>query len=58
MDRLTIVTNKINKIDGNFSNKIFFCDKAYFTLGGHVNKQNCRIWHSEYPQVVEEYPFH
>ena len=27
--------------DGNFSNKIFFCDKAHFTHGGYVNKQNC-----------------
>ena len=30
-------------VDSNFSNKIFFSDKAYFTLGGYVNKQNCRI---------------
>ena len=25
--------------DGNFSNKIFFSNKAHFTIGGYVNKQ-------------------
>ena len=29
-------------VDGNFSNKIFFNDGVHFTLGGYVNKQNCR----------------
>ena len=45
-------------VDGNFSNKIFFSDEAHFTLGGYVNKQNCRIWGSENPQVIEERPLH
>ena len=45
-------------VDGNFSNKIFFSDEAYFTLGGYVNKQICRIWSSEDPQVIEESPLH
>ena len=45
-------------VDGNFSNKIFFSDKAHYTLGGYVNKQNCRIWDSEDPEVTEERPLH
>ena len=45
-------------MDGNFSNKIFFSDEAHFTLGGYVNKQNCRIWGSKDPQVNAERPLH
>ena len=26
--------------------KIFFSDESHCTLGGYVNKQNCRIWSS------------
>ena len=39
---------------GKFSNKIFFSAEANFTLSGYVNKQNCRIWGPENPQVIEE----
>ena len=42
----------------NFSNKIFFSDEPNFTLGGYVNKQNCCIWGSENPQVIEQDPLH
>ena len=45
-------------VDSNFSNKIFFCYEAHITLGGCVNKQNCRIGGSEHPQVIEERPIH
>ena len=45
-------------MDGNFSNKIFFSDVAHFTLGGYVNKQNCRIWDFKNLQVIEERPLH
>ena len=45
-------------VDGNFSNKIFFSDEAHFALVGYVNKQNCRIWGSENPQIIEERPLH
>ena len=45
-------------VDGNFSNKIFFSNEAYFILGGHVNKQNYRIWGSENDQVIEVSPLH
>ena len=34
-------------MDSKFSNKIFFSDEAHFTLGGYLNKQNCRLWGSE-----------
>ena len=27
-------------------------------VGGYVNKQNCRIWGSRNPQVMEERPLH
>ena len=39
-------------VDGNSSNKIFFSDKAHFTLGEYVNKQNFRIWGSKNPHVI------
>ena len=45
-------------LDGNFSNKICFSDEAHFTLGGYVNKQNCHVWGSENPQVIEKMPLH
>ena len=41
-------------VDSNFSNKIFYSDESHFTLVGYANKQNCRIWGSEEPQVIEE----
>ena len=43
---------------GNFSNKIFFNEEADFILGGFVNKQNCRIWGVDNPQVIEERSLH
>ena len=45
-------------MDGNFSNKIFFSDEAYFTLDGYVKKQNCHIWGAENYQIIEERPLH
>ncbi|EFN63948.1 hypothetical protein EAG_14216, partial [Camponotus floridanus] len=45
-------------VDGDFSTKIFFSDEAHFSLGGYVNKQNCRIWGNENPQVSQERPMH
>ena len=49
---------KQQAVDGYFSNKIFSSDEAYFTLCGYVNKQNCRIWVSKNPQVIEERLLH
>jgi transposase len=40
--------------DTQFCEKIIFSDEAHFHLGGYVNKQNCRIWGSENPQVTCE----
>ena len=34
--------------------KIIFSDEAYFDLGGHVNKQNYRIWATENPHAYIE----
>ena len=36
--------------------RIIFSDEAHFDLGGHVNKQNCRIWGTENPQAYIEKP--
>ena len=41
-------------VDGNFSIKILFT----FPTGGYDNKQNCRIWDSENPQLIEQRPLH
>ena len=45
-------------MEGNFSNKIFFSGEAHFTLDGYINKQNCRIWGAEKPQIIGERPQH
>ena len=29
-----------------WAKKNIFSDEAHFDVGGHANKQNCRIWHS------------
>ena len=49
---------KQQSVNGNFSNKILFSNEAHFILGGYVNKQNCPICGSAYPQVIEEKPLH
>ncbi|GFV18502.1 transposable element Tc3 transposase [Trichonephila clavipes] len=33
-------------------------DEAHFWLNGYVNKQNCRIWSEDNPQVCVEIPLH
>ena len=33
---------------------VFFSVEPYFTLGGYVFEQNCRIWGSENLQVIEK----
>ena len=38
--------------------KIVFSNEAHFDLGGHVNKENCRIWGTENPHVYIEKPTH
>ena len=46
------------EVDDNFSHKIIFSDEAHFQLNGYVNKQNCRIWGTENPRVINEKPLH
>ena len=45
-------------VDSNFSNKIFFSNKAHFVLDGYLNKQNCRICGPENSYLIEERPLH
>ena len=35
-----------------------FSDEAHFELGGYFNKQNCRIWGEENPQIIHEKLMH
>ena len=45
--------------DADFGKKkIIFSDDAHFDLGGHVNKQNCRIWGTENSHAHIEKPPH
>lgn len=38
--------------------QILFSDEAHFWLNGYVNKQNCRIWDDEPPEVFQELPLY
>lgn len=49
--------NKI-AVDPDFHKRILFSDEAHFWLNGYVNKQNCRIWSEDNPQVYVETPLH
>ncbi|GFT73592.1 putative transposable element [Trichonephila clavipes] len=42
----------------DFHKRILFSDEAHFWLNGYVNKQNCRIWSEDNPQVYDETPLH
>ncbi|GFU52759.1 uncharacterized protein TNCV_1495741 [Trichonephila clavipes] len=42
----------------DFLKRILFSDEAHFWLNGYVNKQNCRIWSEDNPQVYVETPLH
>ena len=41
-----------------FTEKSFFSDEAHFHIGGYVNKQNCRSWGSQNPNVIIEKSMH
>ncbi|GFS83265.1 putative transposable element [Trichonephila clavipes] len=42
----------------DFHKRIMFSDEAHFCLNGYVNKQNCRIWIEDNPQVYVQTPLH
>ncbi|GFY16292.1 uncharacterized protein TNCV_2349371 [Trichonephila clavipes] len=42
----------------DFHKRILFSDEAHFWLNGYINKQNCRIWSEDNPQVYVETPLH
>ncbi|GFT85653.1 uncharacterized protein TNCV_4253641 [Trichonephila clavipes] len=42
----------------DFHKRILFSDEAHFLLNGYINKQNCRIWSEDNPQVYVETPLH
>ena len=43
-------------MDAGFSSKII--DEAHFHLDGFINRQNCRVWGSENPRVINEKQMH
>ena len=45
-------------IDPDFHERFLFSDEAHFWLNSYVNKQNCRIWSEDNPQVYVETPLH
>lgn len=42
----------------DFYQKVVFSDEAHFWLNGFVNKQNCRIWSSSNPEVMQKMPLY
>ncbi|XP_050310837.1 uncharacterized protein LOC126747933 [Anthonomus grandis grandis] len=40
------------QVDPAFARKIIFSDEAHFWMNGYVNKQNCRIWADQNPEVT------
>ena len=46
------------KLNEGVINQVWFSDEAHFYLNGQVNKQNCRFWGKEKPDVYLEKPLH
>ena len=46
------------QIEPLFYRRIVFSDEAHFWLNEYVNKQNCRIWTDEQPEVTQELLLH
>lgn len=44
--------------DDDFWRRIIMSDEAHFSLNGTVNKQNCRFYATENPQLIDEQPLH
>ncbi|GFU41245.1 putative DD41D transposase [Trichonephila clavipes] len=51
-------TQNLIAVVPGFHKRILFSDEAHFWLNGYVNKQNCRIWREDNPQVYVETPLH
>ena len=51
------IENKIEECP-DFLNDIWFSDKIYFWLCGHVNSNNCVYWNAESPEEVFQRPLH
>lgn len=50
--------SRMEQENEGFAKRIIFSDEAHFHLNGFVNKQNCRIWGSENPRVIQEREMH
>ena len=44
--------------DPGFLQKLIMSDESHFHLNGFVNKQNCRIWGTANPQVIQQHQLH
>lgn len=42
--------------DSQYLNRVLFSDECQFSLSGSVNKQNCRVWGTERPNLVFDTP--
>lgn len=49
---------KMAENDGDFWRQIIMSDEAHFSLNGAVNKQNCRFYAIENPQIIHEVPLY
>ena len=50
--------NNMCREEEYFLQHLITSDEAHFHLSGYVNKQNCRFWGCENPQIVHEGPLH
>lgn len=48
----------MNRSDENFIKNLIMSDEAHFHLNGYVNKQNCRVWATENPRIVQQHQLH
>ena len=48
----------LERCEDDLWNKIIMSDEAHFDLNGNVNKQTCRFWATENPQIYREKPLH
>ena len=51
------VTDRLTE-DANFGKNIIFSNEVHLDPGGYINKQNCRIWGTEYQHAYIEKPTH